>query len=127
MQQHIFLSEHRVVHKNLTIHTKARFYRSSFLFYTHFVCLGTMRKRCDDDDENCEDCGISETPWVMYFLEAEFRFFWYIGGSVWVWRIGLEGGNRQAFKDIFSLSTITVSKDTHSAHFTSTGLEGLVF
>ena len=39
-----------------------------------------MRKRCDDDDENCEDCGISETPWVMYFLEAEFRFFWYIGG-----------------------------------------------
>lgn len=41
---------------------------------------------------------------------------------------GTIGGDK-LFKDIFffSLSTITVSKDTHSAHFTSTGLEGLVF
>ena len=60
-----------------------------------------MRKRCDD--ENCEDCGISETPWVMYFLEAEFRFFLVYRGV----GLGLEdwigGGNRQAFKDIFFL------------------------
>jgi len=86
-----------------------------------------MRKRCDDDDENCEDCGISETPWVMYFLEAEFRFFWYIGGRSGSGGLDWRGGIDKLSKIFFSLSTITVSKDTHSAHFTSTGLEGLVF